>query len=207
MLAYKFRTVEKLDFLVDIVFNKRLYCCRSNLLNDIREADVRVGNDRGREHQVIDFGEQVTKRIRELRVCSLCKSFNNHLLWAHYAGGYSGVAVEVEVADRDLAEVIYDNGFIFLSDLMGSGTADDAARNVLAKKYEDWKYEDEVRIITDTEFYSLGNPIRRIIVGSRTSPALVSALYLICSHFGVALDRMVVADWGIYTVGAQPLHL
>jgi len=207
MLAYKFRTVERLDFLIDIVFNKRLYCCRSNLLNDIREADVRVGNDPGREHQVIDFGKQVTKRIRELRVCSLCKSFNNHLLWAHYAGGYSGVAVEVEVADQDLAEVIYDNGFIFLSDLIDRGTADDAARNVLAKKYEDWKYEEEVRIITDTEFYSLDNPIRRIIVGSRTSPALVSALYLICSHFGVALDRMVVADWGIYTVGAQPSHL
>ena len=50
-------------------------------------------------------------------------------------------------------------------------------------------------------------PIRRVIAGSRTSPALVSALYLICSHFGIALDRIVVADWGIYTVGAQPPHL
>jgi len=207
MRAYKFRTVENLHFVIDIIFNKRLFCCYSNQLNDIREADVRVGKDQGREVEIFEFGNEVTKRLRELRVCSLSKSFNNHLLWAHYAGGYTGVAIEVELEDRDVTDVSYDDNFIFLSDFIAKGSAEDAARQVLTKKYKAWSYEEEVRLITKTEFYPLAYPISRVIVGSRTNPALVSALHLMCSHFGITLDRMVIADWGIYTVGAQPLHL
>ena len=207
MRAYKFRTVENLHFVIDIVFNKRLYCCRSEQLNDIREADVRVGNDQGRVHEIIEFGDEVTKRLRELRVCALSKSFNNHLLWAHYAGGYTGIAIEVDLEDRDITEVNYDDNFIFLSELIDKGSPEDAARQVLAKKYKAWSHEEEVRLITRTEFYPLARPICRILVGSRTNPALVSALHLMCNHFGITLDWMVVADWGIYTVGAQPMHL
>ncbi|NUO79793.1 DUF2971 domain-containing protein [candidate division KSB1 bacterium] len=199
--------MENLHFVIDIIFNKRLFCCYSNQLNDIREADVRVGKDQGREVEIFEFGNEVTKRLRELRVCSLSKSFNNHLLWAHYAGGYTGVAIEVELEDRDVTDVSYDDNFIFLSDFIAKGSAEDAARQVLTKKYKAWSYEEEVRLITKTEFYPLAYPISRVIVGSRTNPALVSALHLMCSHFGITLDRMVIADWGIYTVGAQPLHL
>jgi len=207
MMAYKFRTVENLHFVIDIIFNKRLYCCPSKQLNDIREGDVRVGNDQGRETEIIEFGDEVTKQIREMRVCSLTKSFDNHLLWAHYAGGYTGVAIEVELDDRDVTEVTYNDNFIFLSDLIGNFSAADAAKQILTRKYNAWNYEGEIRLVTKTDFYPLSRPISRIIVGSRTNPALVSALYLICAHFEIKLDRMVIADWGIYTVGAQPAHL
>ena len=207
MKAYKFRTIENLHLIVDIIVNRRLYCCRSDQLNDIREADVRVGNDEGRVHEIIEFGDQVMKRIRELRVCSLSKSFNNHLLWAHYAGGYTGVAVEIDLEDTDVTEVLYGDNFIFLSELEKNASPEDAARQVLARKYRAWNYEQEVRLVTKTEFYPLTRGISRIIVGYRTAPVLGSAPYLMCEHFGIALDRMVVADGGIYTVGAQPTHL
>lgn len=105
MKAYKFRTVENLHFVIDILFNKRLYCCRSEVLNDIREADVRVGNDKGGEIEIIKYGEEVSKHLKALRVCALTKSLNNHLLWAHYAGGYTGIAIEVELDDADITEV------------------------------------------------------------------------------------------------------
>ncbi len=39
------------------------------------------------------------------------------------------------------------------------------------------------------------------------SQAMISALYLICSHYKIALERTVIADWGIYTVGVQPTGL
>lgn len=207
MKAYKFRAVENLHFVVDILFNKRLYCCRAEQLNDIREADLRVGNDRGREIEIIEYGKAVNNQLKELRVCALTKSFNNHLLWAHYAGGYSGVAIEVELDDSDVTEVTYTDEFIFLSQLIDSSSPEAAARQALARKYKDWNYEGEVRLITKSEYYPLTRPISRVIVGSRTNPALVSALYLMCKHFEITLDRMVVADWGLYTVGAQPTHL
>jgi Protein of unknown function (DUF2971) len=207
MKAYKFHTVENLQFVIDILFKKRLYCCRAEVLNDIREADVRVGNDKGREIEIIEYGKKVNKQLKEFRVCSLTKSFNNHLLWAHYANGYTGVAIEVELDDDDITEVIYGDEFIFLSQLIDSYTPEAAARQVMAKKYKDWSYEGEVRLITKSEFYPLTRPISRVIAGSRTNSTLVSALHLMCGHFGIPLERMVIADWGIYTVGAQPLHM
>jgi hypothetical protein len=103
--------------------------------------------------------------------------------------------------------VTYGDNFIFLSDLINAGPPETAARQMLTRKYKDWKYEGEVRLITKSVFYSLTHPIVRVIVGSRTNPALVSALHLMCRHYGITLDRMVVADWGIYTVGVQPMHL
>jgi hypothetical protein len=207
MKAYKFRAVENLDFVIDILFNKRLYCCRAEVLNDIREADVRVGNDKGREIEIIKYGEEVGKQLKELRVFALTKSFNNHLLWAHYAGGYTGVVIEVELDDDDVTEVVYGDEFIFLSRLIGFYSPEAAARQVLARKYKDWSYEGEIRLITKSEFYPLTHPISCVFVGSRTNSALVSALHLMCVHFGIPLERIVVADWGMYTTGAQPMHL
>lgn len=207
MKAYKFRTVDNLHFVIDIIFNKRLFCCKTELLNDIREADVRVGNDKGKEIEIIKFGKEVTNQIKDHRVCALSKTFNNHLLWAHYAGSYTGIAIEVELEDSEITNVTYDDDYIFLSDLIEKHSPEEAARRILSKKYKAWSYEEEVRIITKSEFHCLARPIGRIIVGSRTSSTLVSALYLICTHFGISLERMVVADWGIYTVGSQPMHL
>jgi hypothetical protein len=207
MKAYKFRSADNLHFVVDILFNKRLYCCRADQLNDIREGDLRVGNDGGRELQVIEYGDAVSTQLKELRVCALTTSFDNHLLWAHYADGWSGVAIEVEVDDADAVAVTYADDFIYLAQLMESLSPEAAARQALARKYKEWSYEGEVRLITKSEYYTLKRPISRVIVGSRTSPALVSALHVMCNHFGITLDRVVVADWGLYTVGAQPMHL
>jgi hypothetical protein len=207
MKAYKFRPADNLHFVVDILFNKRLYCCPTDKLNDIREGDIRTGDDHGREKQVIEYGSAVSRHLREMRVCALTKSFDNHLLWAHYANGYSGLAIEVELDDTDVTEVNYDDDFLYLAQMMTTLPPEVAARRALARKYRDWQYEGEVRLITTSEYYNLSHPISRVIVGSRAKPALVSALFLMCSHFGIALDRVVVADWGFYTVGAQPVRL
>jgi hypothetical protein len=105
--------------------------------------------------------------------------------------------------DDEITDVIYDDNFIFLSEFIDEASPEDTARHVLAKKYKDWSYEEEARVITKTEFYELTRPILRIIVGSRTNPTLIRALQLICSHFDIKLDRMVIADRGIYTVVQQ----
>lgn len=207
MKAFKFRTVENLHFVIDIIFNKRLFCCKTEALNDIREADVRVGNDDGRELEIIEFGKKITRELMEHRVCALSKSFDNHLLWAHYAGGYTGVAIEVELEENEINYVKYDDNFIFISDLIDQGSAEEAARQILSRKYKAWSYEEEVRVITKSEYLKLTKPISRVIVGSKTNPALISALSLMCNHFGILLERMVVADWGIYTAGVQPGYL
>ncbi len=121
MKAYKFRSVEDLERVRDILINRRLYCGDVRNLNDIREADIRVGHDRGREAELFEFGFSVTRAISDYRVCSLSKTFNNYLLWAHYAGGSSGLAIEVALPSPDALDVTYDDDFIFLSDYVDAG--------------------------------------------------------------------------------------
>lgn len=204
MKAYKFRTVENFNFVIDILINKRLYCSNAKSLNDIMEGDVRVGNDGGREVEILETGLEIERELNKYRVCALSKIFDNHLLWAYYAGGFTGLAIEVDLPDSDITEVTYDDEFIYLSELIDNHNKEMIVRKVLSKKYKIWRHEKEVRIITTSEFYNLSNPIQRVIVGSRMNQAMVSALHLICSHFKIALERTVIADWGIYTVGVQP---
>jgi hypothetical protein len=90
---------------------------------------------------------------------------------------------------------------------MDSASHEAVARKALVQKWRDWQHEEEVRIITKSEFYPLVRPISRVIVGARTDSALVSALCLVCSHFGIPVERAVLADWGIYAIGVQPMNL
>ena len=203
MLAFKFRTAENLHFVIDILVHRRLYCAPTTTLNDIREGDVRVGQDQDREVAILEYGIEVNKQVRELRVCALTKTFDNHLLWAHYAGGYNGLAFELDIPDEDLGAVEYGDNFIFLSNFADTFSPEETARAVLLKKYKDWSYEQEVRLFSKTPFYTLTRPIKRIILGSRASPALTAALQILCAHYQIELERMVIADWGIYAMGSQ----
>jgi len=203
MKAYKFRTVENLEFVIDILINKRLFCCEARSLNDIREGDIRVGNDQGKALAVLEFGQAVTDALRSYRVCSLSKIFDNHLLWAYYAGGFTGLAIEVDVPASDLVEVKYGDDFLYLSNYLEAADIGATVRAVLSRKSTIWSHEQEVRVIATDAFYKLSEPISRIIVGARTSQTMITALDLISSHYGIKVDRTVIADWGIYTTGIQ----
>jgi len=200
MKAYKFRGTENFERVADILINRRLYCSEVRHLNDVREADIRVGNDRGKEAELLQFGLSLREALASYRVCSLSKTFNNQLLWAHYASGHSGLAIEVDVPSADATEVMYDDDFIFLCDYIGRGM-EAAVRAALAKKDKVWKYEEEVRVITRNLYYEVQEPIDRVILGTRMSQFTIRALAEICSAQGISLERAVVADWGIYTVG------
>ena len=109
--------------------------------------------------------------------------------------------------DADVTRVSYSDDFEFMCDFLDQGDCDGAARAALSKKYSAWGHEREVRILTTERYYQLQSPISRIIIGNRMAPATRTALYLLCSHLGIEVDRAVIADRGIYTVGLQLISL
>jgi hypothetical protein len=203
MRAFKFRAVENLHLVLDILIHQRLYCAPMSVLNDIREGDLRMGHDHDRWAEINDFGRKVETRARELRVCALTSGIDSHLLWAHYAGGYGGVAIELDIPESDAKTVEYQDEFLFASDLFKTHSVDDAATRILLRKYRDWSYEGEVRVITSEPYYKLAKPIRRVVLGSRATPAVTAAVQILCNHYKILVERMVVSDQGIYTVGSQ----
>lgn len=199
MRAFKFRSVETLHYVLDILIHRRVFCAPMSLLNDTREGDLRIGKGNG-DNEIFNFAKDVGNQVRELRVCALSATVDNHLLWAHYAGGYSGIAIEVDIPDEDARLVEYSDELILASDLFNSYSVDEAARTVLLRKYRDWAYEKEVRIISSEPYYMLTQPISRVVLGSRVMPAVASAIQILCKHHNIEVELMVVSDKGIYTV-------
>lgn len=73
-------------------------------------------------------------------ICSLSKSYNNTLLWSHYADSHQGCCIEVEVTSPlQCSDVMYDPNLP-----VPTGSPSDTI-DVLSHKSPYWKYEDEVR--------------------------------------------------------------
>jgi hypothetical protein len=146
-----------------------------------------------------DHSNTVAEIIREksrLLVCSLSATFNCHLLWAHYASGFTGVAVEVELPDVDprIRTVQYRGVFAAVN-----GPLDPviAAEQILWSKYNEWAYEKEVRILQPEKWYHLTTPVNRIIAGHRMPPAIFEALRIVCKQCRITLARTGIGDMGI----------
>lgn len=198
MRAYKFRGSDQFDLALDIIFNNRLYCSDWSRLNDPMEGSFVYSHSSADETDYKSIVQEIIEKKQQIRICSLSKTFDCHLLWAHYASGFGGLAVEVELPEGDarINDVVYRGVFGHLA--MNNGLdPSQAAHEVLSSKYSEWKYEQEVRVLNHGEFFQLPTPVKRVIAGHRMKPALFEALRIICESKGVGLYRTGIGDEGI----------
>ncbi len=171
MLAYKFRSANELHYALDIIFNNRLHCSDWRKLNDPMEGQFGYSYRTTDEH---DHSEEVTKIISHKRgflICSLSRTFNSHLLWAHYASGFSGLAIEVELPEdaHDVKVVEYRGvfGHVLFDSVIDP---EQAAEQILSSKYKEWAYEQEVRILQRGEVVFPSNSSQAGYCGSPDGP-------------------------------------
>jgi hypothetical protein len=206
MKAYKFRSSSQLPFALDIVFNNRLYCSDWSNLNDPMEGMFVYHHHGSKGRDLKEEVAQIIKHKKQLKVCSLSKTFDCHLLWAHYASGFDGLAIEVELPDQSpvIKQVEYRGVFASVS-LDNPIPPAQAAERVLSSKYQEWSYEQEVRVLQSNEWYQLPTPVRRIIAGHRMNPALFEALRIICERKKIMICRTGIGDEGIDADRVPPL--
>jgi hypothetical protein len=198
MKAYKFRGADQIPFALDIMLKQRLFCANWTDLNDPMEGAFQPQNileaNGGRKEQI----EQIIEEKMKLKVCSLAKDFRSHLLWAHYADGFSGVAIEVELpkAGGVIKNVEYREAQSWAESLVEISTSE-AANEILSSKFKDWKYEKEVRVLQQGSWYELSKPVRRIICGHRMNPALFETLQILCKHKGIEILQTTITERGI----------
>lgn len=196
MKAYKFRS--NLDYAEDILLRKRLYCAKWKDLNDPMEGMFAYTYAAGDEQAKVEAAVRAIQDAKSgLLVCSLSRTFDSHLLWAHYADGFRGLAIEVELPARDrrIRKVTYGGVFAAVKDL--NLPTSEIARNVLFSKYKDWRYEKEVRILQDQPYFDLGTPVRRVIVGHRMASDRLERVREICAPLGIPVLRTGIGDEGI----------
>lgn len=187
-----------MDFVFDILFNKRLYCAEWHTLNDPVEGVFVYSHSGSDQEAAAIFMKEIEQSKKPLRVCSLSKTFDDHLLWAHYASGFSGVAIEFEIdaTEDEVVDITYRGVFAAVNE-SNSADPSSVAKAVLSSKYNAWSYEQEVRILTTDCFYKLKNPIRKVIAGHRMAQPLYDALRIICEKLDIEVARTGIGDEGI----------
>lgn len=190
MKLYKYRSLANVDFTLDILINQRLHCAPFEKLNDPLEGIfvwvLRTGGALGTfPFNTIPIGRGATHRsarsvsdmklLGHSRVCSLTNMLNDIRLWSHYADGHRGIAIEVDVEESDdmLHKVKY------VDRLKESGVSlltGPRSEEILCLKTRHWAYEQEYRIISSQEFYSVAGRITGVYFGLRASKLMETAL-------------------------------
>lgn len=207
MRAYKFRSSTKLEFALDILLNRRLHCSDWRMLNDPMEG-LFAYSYKGNEPYVQKLVKGIGEAKSRYKVCSLSANFQSHLLWSHYAGGFDGLAIEVDLPEHDpmVRTVEYRGVFAFL-DMDQVLDEEEAAKRILFSKYQEWSYEEEIRLLSTNEWYELEQPIRRVIAGQRMNQALFKTLALVCERENIEFCKVGIGDEGIDADRVRPPDL
>ncbi len=172
MKVYKFRgltTGGKDDENVNSEFNrlkdvleKGFYCPRFCEMNDAMEG---VFDCYGKEDEIIKKVNDIFSEKIKYRICSFsgANGFKNPLLWGYYAGGFKGVAIEVDVhIENDtnrgkniFKQIEYEKNSpeIFTFKSIKYKDAEDIkniAQKILVTKLDAWKHEDEFRFLVES---------------------------------------------------------
>jgi hypothetical protein len=189
LMLYKFKSLNNIEQVFDIIINQRLYCGLINDLNDVREASMEMNASLQTGIYGL-YSDMFKGQIQNIRVLSLTKSYKNHLMWAHYADGYKGVAICVRVIKTDFSPVIYKKRCPDYDKLIKKGKLSGLKETILFRKYKCWKKEEEYRHIQKEEYYRVC--IKEVILGSRINEKIQEVLGLLCKEYGIAVSKLVV---------------
>ena len=207
MKAYKFRGADQIPFALDIMFNSRLFCADWKNLNDPVEGLFIYSHDSNNDRDYKKEVEQIIEEKKRLKVCSLSLTYDCHLLWSHYASGFSGLAIEVELPDNHPEVKVVEYRGVFAHVPMGQHrNASETADLILSSKYNEWVYEKEVRILKRGEWFDLETPVKRVICGHRMNPAMFEALRIICEKKKITINRIGIGDEGLDADYVPPLN-
>jgi len=171
MKVYKYRSLRNFDFIADILCNQRFHTSSFFDLNDPMEGLFNY--EAGTKQEYI---EAIVRGKEKLRVCSFSKDRKNVLLWAHYADGFKGICIETDLLEPELPNCERVTVEYSVHPLLFSNSAQrllgEMPRLILSQKNIAWKYEKEVRILSEHEYIRDGISITSVLLGMRTPDVL-----------------------------------
>lgn len=193
MLLYKYKSLENIWHVLDMVINQRLYCCSWQELNDPLEGryEIYLGKKSKKIESIMQG--RIEEARNALRIASLSKDVTNFLMWSHYANGHKGIAVEVEISEDDpgLYEVTYSPFSSVFTEKEQTGLN---MQHLFSAKTEEWTYEEEYRVITSNKHFKLSEPVKRIYLGPQVprerAVLLKKILPSSCEIVETELDRV-----------------
>lgn len=165
MQLYKFKSLDNIEFVLDIVLKERLYCCAYDKLNDPFEGLFFISGGFSSAFSVDFQIKKIEKIIEPLKICSLSSSLDDVRLWSFYADGHKGIAIKIDLAEAEDCV----NKVDYCDKLPTSDLTSPDPFKILSRKTKHWNYECEYRIIHKKDYYPIKGRIKAIYIGERIS--------------------------------------
>lgn len=145
MKIYKFRSLgsdKDFKFACEILSDSKFWHSKFSDLNDPVEGSFTIFPNKN------NLGTQVIENIygqKDLTyICSFSgkKGFKEPTLWGHYANGFKGIAIEIEVDAKTVVKMRYSEK---ITHLENKGNIEKDTKKILSNKLSPWKLEDEYR--------------------------------------------------------------
>lgn len=163
---YKYRSLQNLKRVLEILVKGELYGAKPNELNDPMEAYFLCLDKSSLSVKIME------EKFKNAYICSLSKQHNIGLMWSHYADGHKGCCIEVEVEENGEEWKECDVKYDFNQKKI---TKDKHPLDLLKIKSKAWKYEEECRYVKihdgsqqeDSQFLKVN--VKRIYLGVAVS--------------------------------------
>lgn len=138
-----------------------------------------------------------SKVAKRFRLCSFTHNNSNNLMWSHYTNNHEGICVEYTDLFVDYlisnTEFIHSNSVNYSEFPPTIDIPQDSitlANNIFFNKQIEWAYEQEFRIIIesdkDVDYIQFPHKfIKSVIIGSKASDKLVSTVINLCKPNGI----------------------
>ena len=182
--------------ILDMIVHKRIYLSTCDPMNDIDEGKWEYTNNKDNEY--IKYAKKLREIVDTLRFTSFLASINNPLMWAHYAGGFSGVALEYDLVPTqyDIRKIDYDGIPSVSKNQMERVIARELLPQeigILKQKSGCWGYEEEWRLYGEGVAQYIENiSPQSVILGVKVSKY-------------ISLLRKITRKWGIKVGYLHPI--
>lgn len=203
MRLYKLKSLQGDGILhvVDSIVNERVFLSTREFMNDINEAHWNCSGDCINDIPYRNVAQEFRKFADSIRFTCFVEAIDNHLMWAHYAGGFTGVALEYEIdrhTDRYWIDKIEYNGMPDVNrdsmERVLKGELHITDTGVLKRKDSFWVYEDEWRLFSATPVrYIHRVKPKALIFGAKLSEGSVQheTLAKVSAMSGVRIGHLV----------------
>ena len=171
---YKYRGIEPMQYLLDILINQRLYASKFHQLNDPMEGIFTYSSELVKRRLI----DRILENKDRLAICALSKVYNSTLMWSYYASAHKGIVIGVEIDLPTAPGVVAIEDVKYLAlhkfDALTEYDPFTAAKRILSRKLVSWKHEQEVRVFTHSTYVPVA--IRSIYLGCNMEHETVSLL-------------------------------
>jgi hypothetical protein len=124
-----------------------------SLLNEMNDPFELLGRELKTRNDRAEFLQGKEEMNETIGVLCFSQSWDNPVLWSHYADKHRGICLGFDVLDDWVLEISYQ-GKRLQEEVEGELPVQDhktLGQKLLTTKYEHWRYENEVRMILKLE--------------------------------------------------------